>query len=279
MAGGQNLIQKVHYEFSNTENLYTLGVLHWKARGKEQQVMHFRLEHPLLWGNFSRPNEQFFTLTVNGIPNSILEPNFEAIQLIESKNRDTAGCIIPLNFDGAKFRLQWYVREKSPVLWLRIEKDKTSVTPVKKVEINIYLCPGFLVSSTRKGKMEVSPEFYGREGVTPKRVLQQIPRKFQLLNPGENSIVFRDKNLSGNGNTAFKIDPGPAMIIFERDKMQEAAVRLDVGCQLKLNVNADFQDLTLGFYQQKNPITNNGFEKMIREKKTGFILERSEKCQ
>ena len=202
-------------------------------------------------------------LTVNGIPMNKLPIKVE--DFIEWKDGDKAGAELKLNFDGAKYSLISYMRPDSPVLWMTLKADPSSVEETEKIQVKIANLTSFLA---KNGKTPAWSGAYQRSYITPVRTLEQ-QQKVYTLTPEDNEITFTDKIFDGSGKGK---GMGPTWFQFDSSAMLKGSimVRNDWVNSMTLDLKPATKEFKFAFWQQRPQISNAAFAEKLKKDKKAF---------
>lgn len=266
---GQAKLDTAFYvEFINDHNRHILSFIQWKAAKTRGPKLQARLVIPGAYGNFQDPLPRFLDMNINGIDlqDVYIEP--EKIRVWNDKKTGRSGADIPINFDGTIMNLKWYMRPDSGVLFLTLEVDKNSITPFAKGRVDVYSCPSGL-HLTRKGSVW-NMNKYKRMAVTPARTCTQATRKVKLQKE-DTYLILMDATLPGKGDEKWvRRDHGPGVFIPDVEKTKETLLTFGIYTNIKMTLGAEFRNMTLGFWQKKEVVTNEKVLKLVKENPAAF---------
>ncbi|MBR2427309.1 MAG: hypothetical protein IKB16_11295 [Lentisphaeria bacterium] len=181
------------------------------------------------------------------------------------KDGDKAGVELKLNFDGAKYSLISYMRPDSPVLWMTLKADPSSVEPAEKIQVKISNLTSYLA---KNGKVPAWHGAYQRSYITPARTLEQQSKAY-VLTPADNEITFTDKIFDGSGKGKGQ---GPTWFQFDSSAMVKGTitVRNDWVNSLVLDLKPDTKEFKFAYWQQRPQISNADFAKKLKAEKKAF---------
>lgn len=250
---------------SNQFNTYSITVTVSKPIGTTPPQLNFRISS----GNYGfNPLINPLRITVNGIPMSKLSIQPEHFKTW--KSGDKVGTELKLNFDGAKYSLISYMRPDSPVLWMTLKADPTSVEPTEKLLVQVSNLTSQLVMKqvAPKKRTPVWNGAYQRSFITPTRTLEQQTKAY-VLTPAENEITFTDKIYDGSGKDK---GAGPTWFQFDSKAVTKAtiSVRNDWVNSLSMIVKPATKEFHFAYWQQKPVISNAAFAKKLKAEKKAF---------
>jgi hypothetical protein len=268
--GALKIGYRKHVNIANTLNSYPLGYVQWKSYQEKPPHLQLRLHGPTPYGNFSRPINSFFKMKVNGIKLGNLYPKDDDVKIIKNKETGYGGCTIKQNYNGAKLIFNWYMRPDSPVLWLSIKPAKDSLTPVKSATINITVMPS-TIAKNEKNKV-IWAGAYERQAISPSRLINQS-KKAVILTPEDNYLIFQDTKFDGSGPGK---GAGPCFLCLSHQGIKKAVLNLQNSwlTNLTLELEPDFSEISLGFWQQRDPLSNTDFAKLFKSKQMLFEMKR-----
>ena len=209
------------------------------------------------------PLVNFLKITVNDIPNSVIDPKID--DFIAWKDQNLAGCEAKFNFDGVKLILRFCMRPDSPVLWGSLRPAPDSMEKIRKIELNFCA----LVSKlAMKNKKVLWSGVYDREAVTPVRTLTQRQKVWELT-PQDTWIVLQDRKFDGSSEGK---GTGPVMILLDHAGIAKAelALRNKWTTSLSVVLKPDFKEFEFGLWQQETRISNAGFAEKLKAEKAAF---------
>ena len=245
---------------SNQFNTYLLTVTVSKPMGNKPPQLQFHISA----GNFGfNPLINPLRITVSDIALSTL--SVKAEDFTAWKDGDKAGTQLKLNFDGSKYILISYMRPDSPVLWMTLKADPTSVEPTETLNIQVSNLTSNLVRVNKKTAWNGA---YQREFITPTRTLKQQVKEY-VLTPAENEITFTDKIFDGSAKDK---GAGPTWFQFDSSVVTKATVtvRNEWVNVVKMTVKPDTKEFKFAYWQQKPLISNADFLKKLKEEKKAF---------
>ena len=209
------------------------------------------------------PLVNFLKITVNGIPNSVIDPKID--DFIAWKDQNLAGCEAKFNFDGAKLILRFWMRPDSPVLWGSIRPAPDSLEEIRSAQVDLTAIVSILVKENRK---VVWNRVYEREAVTPARTLTQRQKIWELT-PQDTYLVLQDKKF--DGSSAEKGD-GPVMILLDHGSIHQAklSLRSNWTTTLSIALKPGFRNFEFGLWQQETRISNTEFAEKLKAEKAAF---------
>lgn len=252
---------------SNDHNFYAIDYVQWKADDKSLPRVQYWLFEARMYGGYSRPVFDFFKISVNGIPESKLQPQEKDLTLWNENGM--AGCETAMNFDGAKMILRWHMRPDSPLLICSIRPAADSLEPVKNIKINFTMVISGL-SKDKDGKV-IWNGAYERQAVTPARTITQ-DKKPIMLNTDDRYLIFQDAKLDGSTQ---ENGTGPSYLTFDTENIVSAKLSMDnaVFTNLEIEIKPDFKEFRFGLWQQKDPISNSSFLEKFNKNKDSFVID------
>ena len=265
-VGGTRVYQQQKYSFAhradiyNAQNKYGFIIAQSKPAGEKPPRTQF-------WMAAGQtgfcPLVNFLKITVNDIPNSVIDP--EVGDLVPWKEKNLAGCEAKFNFDGAKLILRFYMRPDSPVLWGSLRPAPDSIEPVRKIELGFSAITSKLA---QKNKKVLWSGVYEREAVTPARKLEQRQKVWDLT-PKDTYIVLQDKKFDGSSEEK---GTGPVMILLDHGCIAKAelVLRNQWTTSLSAVLKPDFKEFKFGLWQQNPRISNAAFAEKLKMEKAAF---------
>jgi len=246
---------------SNQLACYNLTLTQSKSDGSKPPQLSLTLDA----GKFGfGPLVHFFKLRINGIDMRQLFTKAE--DLLPWREKEQAGCVLKLNFDGVRFLLRLYLRPDSPVLWGSLQLADNSLEKLSDGDIEFTLIPSKLAM---RGKQSVWQGEYARMVLTPVRLLEQTPQRI-VLNPSDEYLIFQDRKFDGSTEEKGQ---GPCMIIMDYRGIEKATLRIndDWTSALYLKIKTEnFKEFRFGLWQQEPRISNAEFARKIEAEKTAF---------
>ena len=265
-VGKTHVYQPQKYAFAraatihNAQNKYSFIIVQSKPAGEKPPRTQFWLAGGQT-GFCSLVN--FLKITVNDIPNSVIDPKIRDFVPWEEQN--LAGCEAKFSFNGAKLILRFWMRPDSPVLWGSLRPAPDSIEPVRKIELGFSAIVSELA---QKNKKVLWSGVYEREAVTPVRKLEQRQKVWELT-PQDTYIVLQDRKF--DGSSAEK-GTGPVMILLDHDCIHKAelVLRNQWTTSLSVILNPDFKEFKFGLWQQNPRISNAEFAEKLKTEKAAF---------
>ena len=265
-VGKTSVYQPQKYAFAqkadiyNAQNKYGFTIVQSKPTGENPPHTQFRLAAGQT--GFC-PLVNFLKITVNGIPNTVIDPKVG--DFVPWKEKNLAGCEAKFNFDGAKLILRFWMRPDSPVLWGSLRPAPDSIEPVRKIELGFSAITSKLA---QKNKKVLWSGVYEREAVTPARKLEQRQKVWDLT-PKDTYIVLQDKKFDGSSEEK---GTGPVMILLDHGCIAKAelVLRNQWTTSLSAVLKPDFKEFKFGLWQQNPRISNAAFAEKLKTEKAAF---------
>lgn len=267
--GVDRLAFRRHIEIANQHNYYRIDLVQWQAEKKRPPVVNFWLHEPRGYGSFSRPVSDFFQLTVNDIPIKDLHLDESSVQLLPADADGRAGCVVSLNYDGARFRLEWTMRPDSALLHGRLTPELPVLTPVRSISLRLLCVPSTLRKDAANKVLYGG--VYAREALTPVRTLAQHPAP-QPLTPADAYMILQDRDLAGGGE---EMGAGPCFFTCSFNSVENATLNLPNSwlATINLTLKPDFSEFRFALWQHKTPFTNLEFQTLFRQHPERFRLD------
>ena len=265
-VGKTHVYQPQKYSFAqkadiyNTQNKYGFIIVQSKPAGEKPPRTQFWLAGGQT--GFC-PLVNFLKITVNDIPNSVIDPKIG--DFVPWKEKNLAGCEVKFHFDGVKLILRFYLRPDSPVLWGSLRPAPDSMEKIGKIKIDFSALVSMLA---RKDKKILWSGVYEREAITPARKLEQRQKVWELT-PQDSYIVLQDRKF--DGSSAEK-GTGPVMILLDHGCIAKAelALRNQWTTSLSVTLKPDFKEFKFGLWQQNPRISNAEFAEKLKTEKAAF---------
>ena len=265
-VGGTSVYQQQKYSFAqradiyNAQNKYGFIIVQSKPAGEKPPRTQFWLAAGQT-GFCSLVN--FLKITVNDIPNSVIDPKIG--DFVPWKDKNLAGCEAKFNFDGVRLILRFYMRPDSPVLWGSLRPAPDSIEPVRKFKLDFSAVVSKLA---QKDKKVLWSGVYEREALTPVRKLEQKQKVWELM-PKDTYIVLQDRKFDGSSE---KKGTGPVMILLDHGCIAKAELTLrnQWTARLSVDLKPDFKEFKFGLWQQETRISNAEFAKKLKAEKAAF---------
>lgn len=265
-VGKTSVYQPQKYAFArkadiyNAQNKYGFIIVQSKPAGEKPPRTQFWLDAGQT-GFCSLVN--FLKITVNDIPNSVIDPKIG--DFVPWKEKNLAGCEAKFNFDGAKLILRFWMRPDSPVLWGSLRPAPDSIEPVRKIKLDFS---AVISKLAQKNKKVLWSGVYEREAVTPARKLEQRQKVWELT-PQDTWLVLQDRKF--DGSSAEK-GTGPVMILLDHSCIAKAelTLRSQWTAGLSILLNPDFKEFKFGLWQQNPRISNAAFAEKLKAEKAAF---------
>lgn len=267
--GVDRLAFRRHVDMANQLNYYRLDVVQWQAEKNRPPSVNFWLHEPRGYGSFSRPVSDFFQMTVNDIPLKELHLDERSVELLPADAAGRAGCAVALNYDGARFRLEWTMRPDSALLHGRLTPELPVLTPVRSVRIRLLCVPSTLRKDASNKVLYGG--VYAREALTPVRTLGQHQAP-QPLTPADAYLIIQDRDLAGGGE---EMGAGPCLFTCSFDSVENATLNMADSwlTTLDITLKPDFNIFRFALWQHKTPFTNSEFQNLFRQQPERFRLD------
>lgn len=246
------------------KNTYGINFLLQKPNQNGETSFYMVLTEPRINGGFGQHQCQYLQLEVNKIPARKIMPGEDAFRTW--KNEKSAGADMTFNFNGTKIIMSSYVTKDSPLLWLTFRPVEQQLEPLKSFQIKLAAqVSGINGYKTLKAENTVA-KTAAREIVG-----QEWKKAKNTLSAEDKWLILYDKVLDGSGKEK---GYGPSYILLPMtgDALNKAELILpnDTQASLVLDVKPDFKEITLGIWQNKAPLSNDAFFKLLDEKKSEF---------
>ena len=265
-VGKTSVYQPQKYAFAqkadiyNAQNKYGFTIVQSKPAGGNPPRTQFRLAAGQT--GFC-PLVNFLKITVNGIPNTVIDP--KVMDFVPWKEKNLAGCEAKFNFDGAKVILRFWMRPDSPVLWGSLRPAPDTLEEIKSAQVSFSAIVSKLAKENKK---VLWTKVYEREAVTPARTLAQRQKIWELA-PQDSYLVLQDKKF--DGSSAEKGD-GPVMILLDHESIDNAKLllRSNWTTTLAIALKPGFKNFEFGLWQQETRISNAAFAEKLKAEKAAF---------
>lgn len=249
--------------FANGFRGYTMSAMRWHATPEREAYTDFKIEGSQGFSGLC----DFLVIKVNGIlQKKVLLDNSKFTPWQEGGNK---GFQLSLNFNGAKLCIRYYMRPDSPVLWGRILPDKSSLEPIRNMEMVFTALPSKYVKNEKN--RVVWGKVYGRCIDTRKRVIAQ-GAGYTILGKDEKHIVMMDTIFDGSAPDKGK---GPCMLVLDHADFEKVTVRPVNNWLTSVRTvpEKNFTDIDFGIYNHPVAISNEDFLKYLDEHPGAFSID------
>jgi hypothetical protein len=239
-----------YLKISNNKASYTLEFGLRNQKDKDPQY-YIGLSSPVPHSNFRRNG--FISLTLNKIMHRNLEP--ESLEKWEKD--DKAGVTALFNFDGIGLKVNFYMKDDSPILWSQVSVVNPNKRPVKQIQIKLIASPGHVTKFEGK---------YHRVATTNTREMK-TDKNYQhfKLAKDEIFVFMSDEKYDAATN---KKSVGPCFVILGKNEALKKT-RVTVGQLYAVEINLDFKvsldEFKFGIWESSIPQPNAKVLEMLKK--------------
>lgn len=251
------------------QNIYGVNLVTRKPDKKGNTRTYMVLTEPRRLSGFGQSGCDFLALTVNKIHISRIVPNENSFKTWTKG--DSAGCTAVLNFDGTKIRLDAYMKQGSPLLWMTFSPVEKQAEPMKSCRITLSC----VISGMKivKGK-HIDYKKFAKTAARELTGQKDYRKAHYTLNASDRYLILGDSVLDGSKKGA---GFGPSFVLLPEnfDAVKKGTLILNNGfCnQFFFDMKPDFKEFTIAIWQNKGVISNQNFMKMFESSKKKFLGE------
>ena len=265
--GEEKVLFRKHAALGNQLNYYQLDFIQWRPNKIRGTKNIFRLLKPAPSGNYYGLLD-FFQITVNKISSEKIMPNEQDFTAYHNDKR--FGCLMKLNFDGAKIILDWYMKQNSQLLFCEISTAKNSLKPVKSLEFKVTACPSCLAKVNGK-TVYGGGDVYRREALSPVKTFKKMRSRAYPLTPEDKYLILQDDRYQPGKLGGM----GPCLFTLNYSGVTKALLYLKNSwlTEIKVKAKIPLKKVTFALWESKNSYTNKAFREKMEKEKNTFTLE------